>query len=87
MEKIKSGEPAQLLTLGIPFLDCEDRRFDFHALREMLCTHLHEAGVPTRVAMAMMRHSDARLTMRVYTDEARLPISEGLARLPSFKVA
>jgi hypothetical protein len=37
-----------------------------------------------RVAMAMMRHSDARLTMRVYTDEARVPISEGVARLPSF---
>ena len=80
METLK----RDLVRAGIPFLDGEGRRFDFHALREMLCTHLHEAGVPMRVAMAMMRHSDARLTMRVYTDEARIPVSEGVARLPSF---
>jgi len=72
---------------GIPFLDGEGRRFDFHALRGMLCTHLHEKGVPMRVAMAMMRHSDARLTMRVYTDEARVPVTEGIARQPSFVAA
>jgi integrase len=62
------------------------RRVDFHALRTTFGTHLQVAGVPMRAAMEMMRHSDPKLTMKVYTDAAHLPLTSELARLPSFGV-
>jgi hypothetical protein len=34
--------------------------------------------------MEMMRHSDLRLTMSVYTDANQLPVDEGFRCLPSF---
>lgn len=75
-----------LALAGIPFKDDAGRRFDFHAFRDTLCTHLQANGVPPRIAMELMRHSDIKLTMRVYTDAAQLPLVSELARLPSFSV-
>lgn len=72
---------------GIPFVDSDGRRFDFHALRDTLCTHLLAAGVPLRAAMAIMRHSDPRLTMRVYTDERQLGVAVEVAKLPDLAPA
>jgi len=31
-----------------------------------------------------MRHSDVRLTMKIYIDASKLPLTEGVAALPSF---
>ena len=75
-----------LAAAGIPVVDSAGRRFDFHAFRTTFCSHLQASGVPPRIAMELMRHSDIKLTMRVYTDAAQLPLVSELSRLPSFSV-
>lgn len=37
-----------------------------------------------RLAQELMRHSDVRLTMKIYIDASKLPLTEGVAALPSF---
>ena len=73
-------------TAGIPHLDKRGRRVDLHALRTTFETMLSAAGVPPRVAMELMRHSDLKLTMRIYTDAAQLPLATEVHRLPSFRL-
>ena len=70
-----------LCAAGIPFVDKEGRRADFHALRHTFCTNLHRAGLPRRVAMELMRHHDPRLTDKIYADGERLETASGLALL------
>ena len=63
------------------------RYTDFHALRYTWATLLQRNGVAQRVAMKLMRHSDMKLTAKVYTDETQLPIYaaiKGLPRLPGY---
>jgi integrase len=72
---------------GIPFEDARKRRIDLHALRKTYGTLLAISGVSPRVAMELMRHSDMKLTMGVYTDVTQLPIIAESARLPSFPFA
>ena len=73
-----------LAAAGIPFEDARGRRIDIHALRKTYGTLLASSGVSPQVAMQLMRHSDMKLTMGVYTDVAQLPIMQETARLPSF---
>ncbi len=54
---------------GIPYQDALGRYADFHSLRKTLGTNLAKAGVPRRTAMSVMRHSDGKLTDKIYTDE------------------
>jgi integrase len=68
---------------GIPFTDAQGRRFDLHALRVTFGTNLSLAGVTPRVAMELMRHSDIKLTMKIYTDASQLPTAAAIASLPS----
>jgi integrase len=68
---------------GIPYMDALGRQADFHSLRHSFNTNLARAGVLPRVAMELMRHSDLRLTMKVYTDATQLPSAEGIDRLLS----
>jgi integrase len=75
---------ADLAAAGIPYMDVQGRLADFHALRHTFGTNLSLAGVLPRVAMELMRHSDLRLTMKIYTDASCLPAAEGIDRLPSF---
>lgn len=77
---------ADLAAAGIPYVDERGRRVDVHALRTTFGTMLSVAGVPPRVAMELMRHSDLKLTMRIYTDAGHLPLAEDVERLPSFSV-
>jgi hypothetical protein len=49
-------------------------------------TMMAASGISPRVAMEMMRHSDMKLTMGVYTDVSQLPIIQESARLPSFRL-
>jgi len=72
-----------LAAAGIPFEDARGRRIDLHGLRKTYGTMLAAAGVSPRVAMELMRHSDMKLTMGVYTDVAQLPMIAETARLPS----
>ena len=75
-----------LAAAEIPFQDARGRRVDIHALRKTFGTLLASSGVAPRVAMELMRHSDMKLTMGVYTDVTQLPIIQETARLPSFKI-
>ena len=71
---------GDLRAAGIPYVDGKGKVADFHSLRKTLGTELGKAGVPIRVAMELMRHSDVKLTTKIYTDSGMLPIS-GCSRL------
>ena len=55
---------------------------DFHSLRVSAATAYARAGMSQRTRQAAMRHTDARLTDSVYTDEHLVPIAEELGRVP-----
>jgi len=67
---------------GIAYRDELGRYADFHALRYTWATFLQRNGVAQRFAMKLMRHSDIKLTAKVYTDETQLPIYEAIKGLP-----
>ncbi len=69
---------------GIPYKDAAGRFADFHSLRKTFGTNLAKAGVPSRVAMTLMRHSDRRLTDKIYTDENLLGTWSAIDALPCF---
>ena len=69
---------------GIPYRDATEHFADFHSLRKTFGTNLANAGVPSRVAMALMRHSDRRLTDKIYTDENLLSTWSAFDALPSY---
>src|SRR5208283_1335560 len=78
---------ARRLTLdaeanGIPYRDELGRYADFHSLRYTWATFLQRNGVAQRFAMKLMRHSDIKLTAKVYTDEMQLPIYDAIKNLP-----
>lgn len=68
---------------GIVYIDDRGRRADFHALRHSFGTMLAKSGVAPRVAMALMRHTDMRLTMNVYTDPRIFDLAGAVEKLPS----
>jgi len=45
------------------------------------------AGVPQRVVMELMRHSDMQLTAKTYTDAGMLPVDATITKLPSLNGA
>jgi len=51
------------------------------SLRMTLGTHLALQGVDLRVTQRLMRHSDPKLTTKLYTDAALLPLRSGIASL------
>ncbi len=67
---------------GIAYRDELGRYGDFHALRYTWATFLQRNGVAQRFAMKLMRHSDIKLTAKVYTDETQLPIYDAIKNLP-----
>lgn len=75
-----------LSAAGIVCQDEQGRRVDLHALRVTFGTNLVLSGAHPRVAQELMRHSDIRLTMEIYTDASKLPLAGGVAGLPSFGV-
>ena len=72
---------------GIPYRDGTGHFADFHSLRKTFGTNLANAGVPSRVAMALMRHSDRRLTDKIYTDENLLGTWSAFDALPNYTEA
>ena len=75
---------TDLRRAGITFADPQGRKADFHALRYTFATNLSKAGVLSREAMELLRHSDMRLTMKTYTDAGMLLTGEAVAKLPSY---
>jgi integrase len=69
---------------GVEYIDKTGRKADFHALRNTFCTRLLLDGVPPRVAMKLMRHSDLKLTASVYADADQIPGDDLVKLLPSF---
>jgi len=67
---------------GIDYKDELGRFADFHALRYTWATFLQRNGIAQRFAMKLMRHSDIKLTSKVYTDESQLPIYDSIKNLP-----
>lgn len=64
---------VDLREAGIPYVDGMGRVADFHAgTRKTLCTRMHRGNVPLAIAMRVMRHTDARLTMVDYADDGQL---------------
>lgn len=55
----------------IPWRDAQGRLASFHALRKTFGTYLALANVPRRVAMDLMRVTDAKLLDGVYTEPTR----------------
>lgn len=76
---------ADLKLAGIEDLDAAGRYVDFHSLRLSLSTMLATHKVSPRVAQALMRHSDPRLTANTYTDEKVLPLAAELQGVPAIK--
>jgi integrase len=70
-----------LKAAGIPYVDEKKEHADFHALRKTFGTELAKSGVPFRVAMELMRHSDPNLTAKTYTDAGMLPVRDAVAGL------
>jgi len=73
-----------LKKVRIPYSDDTGHFADFHSLRKTFGTNLANAGVPSRVAMALMRHSDRRLTDKIYTDENLLGTWSAFDALPNY---
>jgi integrase len=68
---------------GIPYLDDEGRRVDFHALRHTFDTMLNLQKVGPRAIMELMRHSDMSLSQKTYMDTTLIPLAAEMRRLPS----
>ncbi len=66
---------------GIPHVDASGRVLDFHGLRYTCGTMLAKAGIAPRVAMEIMRHTDMRLTMNLYTDPSILNTARAVEQL------
>jgi site-specific recombinase XerD len=65
---------------GIVSQDEQGRRVDLHSLRVTFGTNLILSGAHPRVAQELMRHSDIRQTMKLYTDVSKLPVREAWRR-------
>ena len=66
----------------IRYQDEMGRYADFHSLRYTWGTYLQRNGVNSRTAMELMRHSDRKLTDKIYTDSNLLPTGEVIRNLP-----
>ncbi len=72
-----------LKAAGIPYLDADGRRFDFHAFRHAHDTAHAVAGTEPTTRMGLMDHRDADLTLVTYTDQKRLNDRAALEALPA----
>ncbi|MCX5655071.1 MAG: tyrosine-type recombinase/integrase [Planctomycetota bacterium] len=66
----------------IDYKDADGRQADFHSLRMTFGTMLAKNGVAPRTAMELMRHTDLRLMMNVYTDPSILNTAGAVEDLP-----
>jgi integrase len=73
-----------LASARVPYKDDQGHQADFHALRRSFNTHLAQAEVDPQTRKEMMRHSDLRLTLDVYTDKGMLPVAAAVEKLPMF---
>ena len=82
--KLKAFD-RDLAAAGIAKYDDRGRVLDIHALRGTFITALAKGGVHPRMAQALARHSDIKLTMGAYTDPQLLDAAGAVAALPSLR--
>ena len=75
---------ANLITVGIEWEDSDGQRLDFHSIRHTYGTPLSKAGVLPHSVMSLMRHSDIRLTLNVYTNPKAFDLAGDVEKLPTF---
>lgn len=73
---------ADLARAGIPKVDGEGRRCDFHCLRYTFCRLMAEV-LPIQVVKVLMRHSSIKLTADLYLSLGIEDVGERVWRLPS----
>jgi hypothetical protein len=71
----------------IAYVDDQGRRADVHAMRHSYGSMIAKAGIAPRVAMSLMRHTDMKLTMNVYTDPRVFDMAGAVEQLPSLTPA
>ena len=86
----KDWRAAEMLRLdlaraGIADKDEQGRVIDFHALRHTFASMLARANVAPRIAQSLLRHSDPRLTLGVYSHLGADDERRALAVLPSYR--
>ncbi len=74
---------ADLAAAGIAKTDRQGRTLDVHCLRHTFATLLARSGVSPSVAQKLMRHSDIRLTMNIYTHLDLSDTAGAVAALPA----
>jgi integrase len=72
-----------LAAAGIPYRDEAGHVADFHALRHAYITLLGRNGVSPKTAQELARHSDYKLTMKVYTHVGLDDLAGAVNGLPS----
>jgi len=72
-----------LAAAGIAKRDVQGRTVDVHSLRHTFATLLARNGVSPGVAQKLMRHSDIRLTMNLYTHLDLADTAGAVAALPT----
>jgi integrase len=65
----------------VAFEDERGRRADLHSLRMTFGTNLTISGASPRVVMELMRHSDIKFIMKIYTDIAQLGLPDAVGKL------
>ena len=75
-----------LLFAGIPYLDTQGRKFDFHALRKTCNVLMGQAKISPALRQKHMRHSDIRLTLETYDDAEAYDQTIIVSGLPEFKL-
>jgi len=73
---------ADLKFAGIPYHTSQGDA-DFHSFRMTSKVMLGQAGIPARIRQLFMRHSDIRLTMSTYDDEAFLSLEAAVKAFES----
>lgn len=74
---------SDMAAAGIPAADERGSPFGLHSVRKGFCTALAEGGASEMLAVKLMRHTDSRLTNRVYNKARRAPLREALRAVPT----
>jgi len=70
---------------GLPYLDHDGRRFDFHSLRGQFASDLARAGATPAEAQKLMRHSTVTLTLGTYTRLTKFDLRSAVSKLGTAK--
>ncbi len=86
--KMPCDKTAKMLRIDLKAAGIEyqtDAGFaDFHALRHTFGTMLAKAGVTPQISQRLMRHSDPKLTMNIYSHLLVADLRDGTDKLPDY---